>query len=591
MMKKKVTTAALAFILAGLCAAAPVSAMEPASLVFTDGNIITMNDKHGITQAVAVRGNQIVAVGTNLEIEPYIGKATKVIHLYGKTVLPGFIDAHIHPVQGALDQGKCSAEDVAQPVTAIVTKVLKECLPREGNAAPNKWIEVVGVNPSNFVATSADLDKISTKRPVILEGIDGHTVWVNSVALKLAKIGDDTPDPEGGQIERDAKGHATGFLKDAAQDSVLNVMPKLPLAQRVALSNKTFDLIRSKGITSVQDAYAGPAELEVYEAMEKSGQLRLRVRATIKSTITDDEAEFKRLASIRAHFDGHPLVRADAVKIFSDGVIEFPTQTAAMIEPYLDAEGKPTMNFGGRYFTEDVLNHYVTRLDKDGFTIHVHSIGDYTTHAALNAFQIARDINGVNDNRHQITHLQIVDPADYARFAQLKVFADMQLFWATPEEYSVDATKPFIKPELYSHMYPAASLKNAGATIVGCSDWPVDAAPGDPMPNTPLSSMQIGMTRQNPVSTSKYFGQVLNPAEAVDLNTMLEAYTINAARAMKQEQTTGSIEVGKLADLVVLGRNPITTAPAKLASIPVLFTIFDGAIVYQLNPGGVSVGH
>lgn len=582
--------AGLTFIAAGSFATAfAAAAIEPASLVFIDGNVITMNPARTIAQAVAVRGDQIVLVGTSAEVAPYIGKGTKIIHLNGKTLMPGFIDAHMHPAQSALDLGKCSADDVAQPVAAIAAHVIKDCLPKEIGAGSNKWIEVVYVNPSNFEASYTDLDKISSKRPVILAGIDGHTSWVNSVALKLSKITDATPDPVGGQIVRDAKGHATGFLKDAAQTFVQNAMPPVPLAQRVIMANRAFDLIRSKGITSVQDANAGKGEMDVYEALEKSGQLRIRLRATLKSTVTDDEAEYKRLADIRSHFAGHPLVRADAVKIFSDGVIEYPTQTAAMIQPYLDGNGKPTTNYGGRYFTEDVLNHYITRLDKDGFTIHVHSIGDYTTHAVLNAFQLARDINGANDNRHQITHLQIVDPSDYARFAPLNVFADMQLFWATPEEYSVEATKPYINAELYKHMYPAASLKKAGATIVGCSDWSVDAVPGDPMPNTPLSSMQAAITRQNAVSTSKYFGQVLNIDEALDIDTMMAAYTINAARALKQDSSTGTIEAGKLADLVVLGRNPLTTNPAKLAEIPVQFTIFNGEIVFQLSPGGVQV--
>jgi predicted amidohydrolase YtcJ len=562
-------------------ATAPETSGDSATLVFIDGNVITMNAANTIAKAVAIRGNKIIAIGSNEEMNPYISKTTKVVHLNGKTLLPGFIDAHIHPVQGALSLGKCSADDVAQPIAAIAAKVVKECLPKEVGASADKWIEVVNVNPSNFVATSADLDKISMRRPVILEGTDEHTTWLNSVALKLAKITDATPDPIGGQIERDAKGHPTGFLKDAAQELAHKVMPKLPLAQRTAMTIKAFDLIRSKGITSVQDAWAGPEEMEVYEALEKSNQLGIRVRATLKSTIVDDEAEYQRLMGIRAHFAGHPLVRADAVKIFSDGVIEFPTQTAAMIEPYLDANGKPSLNYGGRYFKEDILNNYVARLDKEGFTIHVHSIGDYTTHAALDAFEHARKVNGSNDNRHQITHLQFVEPSDYPRFAALNVFADMQLFWAQPEEYSIAATKPFIDADRFAHMYPAASLKKAGAIIAGCSDWPIDAAPGDPMPNTPLSAMQIAITRTNPTSTSKYFGQVLNADEDLDINTMLAAYTINAAKAMKQDQTTGSIEVGKLADLVVLGRNPLTTASAKLSEIPVQTTVFNGAIVYQ----------
>ena len=587
-MQAAVLFALSSMTLVGGLIAPPARAVETASLVFMDGNVLTMDDKRTVARAVAISGNSIVAVGSNQDVQPYIGTGTKVVHLYGKTLMPGFIDAHIHPIQGAENLGKCSADDVAQPITTIATKVIKECLSKEKNPSPSAWIEVINVNPSNFVASTADLDKISAKRPVVLFGTDGHTAWINSVALKLSKINDATANPSGGQIERDAQGHATGFLKDDAQEFVTAVMPKLPLAQRIALSIKALDLIRSKGITSVQDAWTGAPEMEVYEALEKSNQLRMRVRATLRSSIIDDEAEYQRLAAIRAHFEGHPLIRADAVKIFSDGVIEYPTQTAAMIAPYLDGKGNPTTNYGGRYFKTETLNNYVTRLDKDGFTVHVHSIGDYTTHAALDAFQLAKDNNGANDNRHQITHLQVIDPSDYPRFAALSVYADMQLYWANPEEYSIEAVQPYIAPELFNHMYPAGSLKKAGATIAGASDWPVDAAPGNPMPNTPLSAIQAAVTRQNTNHDSKYFGQVLNPDERVDLDTMLAAYTINAAKALKQEKTTGSIEVGKRADLVVLGRNPLTTAPDKLAEIPVQTTVFDGAILYQFNAGAVA---
>ena len=590
-MKAKTGYALLAAWVFGCVSPVFAAASEPASLVFTDGNIITMDATRTIAQAVAVRGDQIIAVGSNEEVEPYIGKATRVIHLYGKTLMPGFIDAHAHPIQGAIDLAKCSADDVAMPVASLARKILRDCVAKEGNAPLTKWIEVVKVNPTNFIAGSADLDKISNRRPVILESIDGHSSWVNSVALKLMKITDATPDPSGGKIERDAKGHATGFLKDDAQASALALIPALPLAQRVAWSVKAFDLFHSHGVTSVQDALVGPDELEVFDALLKANLLHERVRATLKSVIGEDEAEYARLAGLRAKYAGIANFRADAVKIFTDGVVEYPNQTAAMMEPYLDSNGNPTANFGGRYFTEQVLNNYVTRLDKEGYTVHVHSIGDYTTHAALNAFQAARDANGPNDNRHQITHLQLVAPQDYPRFAQYNVFTNMQLYWASPEDYSVDATKPYISADRYLHMYPAASLKKAGAVIVGSSDWDVDATPTDMMPNTPLAAMQVALTRKNTNPQSQYFGQVLNIDEALDLDTMMAAYTINAARALKQEQTTGSIEVGKLADLVVLGRNPITSPPLKLAEIPVLFTIFDGAIVYQLNPGGVSIGH
>ncbi|HEV8689774.1 MAG TPA: amidohydrolase, partial [Ideonella sp.] len=469
-----------AALLAGLAAALAgcldwdTSRPEPASLVLRGGKVRTMDAGGRVASAVAVRHGRIVVVGSDQEVRDYIGADTQVIELNGRTVLPGFIDGHVHPAMGAERLAQCSVDGVALSVDDIVAYALSDCLPNEPQPVPEgKWVEIANVNPTNFVATAADLDRISATRPVALHGIDGHTEWVNNKALQLAGITAATADPPGGQIERDAHGNPTGFLKDAAQGLVDSIIPPLSLEERVALAGQALDLLRSKGITSVQDAWASDSALAVYEAMETAGTLKMRVSASLMSDILDDEAEYQRLIGLRAKYASHPLIKADSVKIFSDGVIEYPTQTAAMIKPYLDGNGHATSNYGGRYFDPAVLNAYVARLDKEGFTIHTHSIGDYTTHAVLDALEAARAANGVKDNRHQIAHLQIVDPADFARFASLGVAANMQLFWGMPDEYSIDAVEPYILPETHRYMYPAGSLKAAGAVLVGGSDWPV----------------------------------------------------------------------------------------------------------------------
>lgn len=585
-----VAAAAAAAVLAG-CLDWDLNRPEAATLVLRGGQVRTMDASGRTATAVAVRGARIVAVGSDAEVADYIGHDTRVVELGGRTVLPGFIDSHIHPVMGAERLAQCSVDGVPLTVDDIVAYALSDCLPNEPQPVPEgKWIEIVNVNPTNFVATATDLDRISATRPVALHGIDGHTEWVNTRALALAGITSATADPPGGQIERDANGNPTGFLKDAAQGLVDSIIPPLTLEQRVALAQQALDLVRSKGITAVQDAWAGESTLEVYDALAAAGTLKMRVRAALMSDIVDDEAEYQRLLGLRAKYAAHPLIQADAVKIFSDGVIEYPTQTAAMTRPYLDANGQATANYGGRYFDQAVLNRYVARLDKEGFTIHTHSIGDFTTHAVLDALGVAKQANGTSDNRHQIAHLQIVDPADFARFKALGVVANMQLFWAQPDEYSIDAVQPYLLPETHRYMYPAGSLKAAGATLVGGSDWPVDAAPGDPMPNTPLAATQIAATRTNPFAGSPYHGQALHAEEAVPVADMIAAYTINAARALRLEAKVGSIEVGKLADLVVLDHDPIETPAAELMQIGVMQTVFNGEIVYdaaQVEAGSI----
>lgn len=209
-----------------------------ATMVMRGGTVLTMDAKRSTAQAVAIRGKTIVAVGSDDEISRYIGSNTQVIDLKGQAVLPGFIDGHIHPVNGAERLAQCSVDGVALSVAEIVAYVKESCLPTETNPAPDKWIQIANVNPADFVATAADLDQISATRPVVMHGIDGHTAWVNTVALGLAHIDANTPDPVGGQIDRDANGKPTGFLKDAAQGLVDSIIPPLSLTEKVALAKQ-----------------------------------------------------------------------------------------------------------------------------------------------------------------------------------------------------------------------------------------------------------------------------------------------------------------------------------------------------------------
>jgi len=566
----------LAAGVAGGCSSKPY---EPATLILRGGNVVTMDPGRSVAQALAVRGNVIVAVGTDREMDRWIGPSTQVVELDGQTVLPGFVDTHIHLPLGATRLGKCSMDNEALTAAEIVARA-QACIATDPGG-PSDWFEIENVNPAGLVMTRADLDQVSASRPIMAHGIDGHTAWANTPALAAAGITAATPDPVGGVIVRDAEGDPTGSLLDQAAALVTSVIPPLTAERWQALTSTALELARSKGITTVQDAWASPEVLDVYGALEQSGDLRMRVRADLMSDVVDDEAEYTRLLDLRDRFASHPLVRADGVKIFSDGVIEYPTQTAALMKPYRDLDGNVTTNYGNRYFDPAVLQAYVTRLDREGFRVNVHSIGDYTTHALLDAFEQARLVNGPADHRHQISHLQIVDPGDLARFGDLGVFANMQLFWALPDVYSIDALQPFIDPAEFDYMYPAGSLKAAGATIIGGSDWPVDALPGDPMANTALRSIFMGVTRTNPIPGDPHYGEVLLEKEQVDRDTMIAAYTINAARGIGMEDEIGSIESGKLADLVVFDQD-ITSVPIEslVFEVDVAATIFDGQYVY-----------
>lgn len=563
---------------------------QKATLVMKNGNVITMDDDNKVAQAIAIRNNVIVYVGSNKGVNRFISDATQVIDLQGETVLPGFIDAHVHPVGGSERLGLCSMDGAELSIAEIITRA-QECLQTDTGVA-GEWFKIVNVNPAHLEATKTDLDQISTSRPVLLQGIDAHTSWTNTLGLKLAGITAATPDPNGGKIYRDTNAEPTGFVTDAAQYLITAVIPPLTLAQTVEKTNQILSVMTSKGITSFQDAAASEGVLNVYEEIQKQGQLHARVRADVlptdetallNNTLKNPESVYTELKNLRKRFSNNPLIRADGVKIFSDGVIEYPTQTAAMIKPYKDESGADTTNYGGRYFDQAAMNKFIARLDREGYRINVHSIGDFTTHAILDAFEYARKLNGDTNNRHQISHLEIVDPADFSRFRKLKVLANMQLFWAIPNVYSIEALQPFIDPAAFRYIYPARSLQKAGATIISGSDWPIDIAPDDLMPNNPMTGIYSGVTRTNPLppSVELHSGETLTPEEKVNRYTMIASYTINAAKGLKMENSVGSIEEGKLADLVFFAQD-ITKMPIRdVYDLKVDKTMFNGEVVYE----------
>ncbi|WP_394836340.1 amidohydrolase [Pendulispora rubella] len=554
-----------------------VKGVEPATWILRGGAVHAMDGARTVATAIAVREEQIVAVGSDALVNTYVGANTKITELHGQMVLPGFIDAHIHSAEGSRSIGKCSLVNTANRMAEIRAAV-QACIAAESPAGGvDDWFEVFGVDPSGLVMTKADLDGMLANRPMILVGVDNHTAWLNTRGLQQAGITASTPDPVGGRIQRNAQGEPTGFLNDSALFLALAAIPPATLEQRIAQEKIALKQHNALGLTSIQDALATPEVLQLYAALEGRGELTVRVRGALASKVVDVEAEYQRLAALRAQYaTGHPRLRADAVKILADGVPEYPAQTAALLHPYLDGHGQPTTNFGAHYFDPEVLRRYVRRLDADGFSVHVHAIGDAMARAALDAFAYAREKNGISDHRHQIAHLQLLDPADFSRFAALGVIANMQLLWAIPTGNTLEGLQPYIDPTSYHFMYPAASLHKAGAVLAGGSDWPIST-------ENPLLAMENGATRTNAKT-----GAVLNADERVSIDDMLAAYTIHAAEALKQERTTGSLEVGKLADMVVLDRDLTTLAPNQIHTAAVQMTILDGRIVYDASVAPLS---
>lgn len=559
--------AALALALAPWASA--LASDAPADLILLHGRIHTQDRDRRIVQALAVRGKDIVAVGSDQLISALRGKDTRLIDLHGRVVLPGIIDAHTHPAQSAQDLGKCSLHDRLMTPESIKTEVAR-CLAQEPPDHP-LWLEVVGVNVSKLSLTRRQLDQMLPGRPLLLVDASGHTRFANSAALEAAHLDANTPDPAGGHIERDAQGRPTGTLRDTAMQIVMSAKPAPSDAFQAEQLNKALSGMRAVGITSVQDADVDEHDMQLYKRLYDEHLLLMRVRGTFGLTGTDRSAEvlIGEAIEFRKRWMIDPqYLRADAIKIFADGDIEYPSQTAALLEPYLDEAGRPTQNRGPTYYAQPHLNQIVAAADAAGFTVHVHAIGDRAVRSALDAFAYARQRNGLRDNRDQIAHLELIDPQDFARFKQLGVIANLQLLWARRGPYVVQGTLPYLGPQRARHLYAARSLLDAGALIAGGSDWGVTSF-------NPFIAMEHAVTRCESRGAEPLF-----PEQAIPLQTVVDAYTINAAVALRQEQWSGSLEPGKRADFIVLDRDIFALDPFELHDTRVLSTYLDGRQVY-----------
>jgi predicted amidohydrolase YtcJ len=530
------TLKSVCVLLALLSGCAKQPAQAPADLVILGGDIQTMEGE-GRASALAVRDGKLVYVGDDAGVKPQIGANTQVVDAKGMTVLPGLIDSHIHAAEGALGLGGCSLEDQQLTVEAA-GKVIRECLAQDQGKS---WLVVGEVNSAGFRADHKALDAIVADRPLFLWGADGHTGWVNSKGLAVAGITRSTKDPEDGRIERAASGEPTGFLVDGALGPVLASLDKPTPEQRLQALREILPRLHAAGITSYLEANTTAETVAAYAELARRHELTARVSIALSSEGKATDEEFSRLDGLRRSLADEPLLRADFIKLFADGVMEYPTQTAAMLEPYTDAKGKPTSH-GKLYLEEKAMKQFFRRADQEGFNIHVHAIGDAAVRETLNAIEAARA--GGSKRLYSIAHLQSIDPADLARFAELDTVASLQLFWALPDNYSVDALLPYIGAERQQRIYPARSLWAAGATVAGGSDWDVTSF-------NPFEAIATGMSRTNPDEPAR---GALNAKETLTLDELLHAYTINAARLVGRETEIGSIAPGKAADLIVLDR-------------------------------------
>jgi predicted amidohydrolase YtcJ len=411
------------------------------------------------------------------------------------------------------------------------------------------------------------IDAVVSDRPVILWSTDGHSAWANTKALEIAGITKDTPDPPDGRIDRDPKtGEAIGSLQEGAADLVAAKIPPPVDAKRDEALRYSIRLLNGYGITTVQDAHVEPQELKAYRRADDSGELSLRV---VASLWWEREQGLEQIDELKRLRDEYTRGRIDAgtVKIMQDGVME--NYTAVVLEPYLlpdrpDERGIPMVD-------PERLKEAVTRLDAEGFQVHFHAIGDGAIRQSLDAVEAARRANGNSGQRHHISHLELIHQDDVPRFRELGVVANFQPLWAFADTYITDLTIPFIGAERSEWLYPIGSVYRSGAVVAFGSDWSVSTA-------NPFQQIEVAVTRAAPIADQEV--SPFLPEQRIDLPAAIAAFTINAAFVNRLDDRTGSIEVGKSADLAVLDRNLFDIPVSEISDTQVLVTLFEGKAVH-----------
>jgi predicted amidohydrolase YtcJ len=527
-----------------------------ADLVLTGGSVFAP----GGAEAVAVEKGRIAAVGSAREAGAWTGPETRVVELDGRTLLPGFQDAHLHPPHGGLAASQCYLFDAHSR---------EQCLgavARYAAAHPDdEWIAGGGWSIDSFeggTPSRTDLDTVVGDRPAFLVNRDGHGGWASSRALELAGVTAATPDPPDGRIEREPSGAPQGTLHEGAMNIVERLLPPTTQAQwEEAILRAQADL-HALGITAWQDAAVTSETYPAYLALAERGVLTMRMEGNLLWERGADDGQLETLVARR---DAGTIgrLRLRGAKIFVDGVLE--NFTGALLEPYVGSD-----NTGLSMHDPEELAQIVTALDAHGFQVHMHTIGDRAVREALDATGAAQRANGTRDRRFHLAHVQLVHPDDLPRFAELGVAANVSPYWACRSDYVTVLTEPFIGPERSARMYPFGTLLRAGAPLAFGSDWTVST------PN-PLLEIEVAVTRAPPDDRG---AEPLLPGEALDLETALAAFTAGSAWVNFLDEETGTIEPGKLADLVVLDRDVLDPGAGPIGDASVVLTLVEGEAVH-----------
>lgn len=570
-------------MLAGLLTSVVMTVQAAPETIFINGKVFTADEAKPLAEAFAVEKGRILAIGDQDKVLVHKGPQTQVIDLQGKRVLPGLIDAHTHAVIGGLAALSPNLHDEQLDIATVQQRLHAWHEEMRGDAGLP--LVVFGVNPGTWKdprALGEVFDAgIWASQPLLLMGADLHTAWANQKMRALAGIDSNyirgLDSAQHHTVGVDAEGKPDGILVDAGVDLATVKLPKPDEKQLLAAGKFAVQANNRYGITAWMDpaANAGPGEalfsrppgstetgiLPAYRALADANALTAHVAALLVASPLSDAADLDNLNKVRQQFINIPNLTLPGIKIFADGVLEYPAQSAALLEEYRNS-GKQ----GEMLLTRQGLQALVNAADARGWLVHIHALGDRAVRESLDAFALARSQRN-SGMRHSITHLQLVDAKDYPRFADLNVIAVMQLHWAEMDNYLLDLVKPYVSETAFMGQYPARSLQKQGAAIAGASDWPISTA-------NPWEAMHHAMTREGPDGG-------LNPAERLDINSMLLAYTRHAAEAIGLEDSIGSLTAGKQADFIIVDRDVLNVDNEALKQTQVLATYFAGDKVYE----------
>ncbi|HWY21155.1 MAG TPA: amidohydrolase [Candidatus Acidoferrum sp.] len=535
--------------------------------IFFHAKVFTGDPQNPYAEAVAIRGDKIVAVGNLPEVTKAASAKAERIDLEGKSLFPGFIDSHSHSIDGGLTLISADASEAVHSLDELTPFVVEA--KKTGRGMRGDVLEILGL-PLEFWSHPDVLNAdFSTgayeKQDVLLRGMDGHTAWANRALLQRAGITADflkkLSAGERSYYGVDKNMQPNGFLVDAGIEKIEPLLPP-PTAERLlAAGRAALQYEYSLGITAWLDPLAREDVLQAYKLLADRGELTSQVVAFPQLFAKDPAAELSALQKTREDYKNVPNLHVSGIKVFADGVAEFPSQTAHLSKPYKNTGRNGDLLFDPKKFAE-----LCVAADKQGLIIHVHAIGDGAVKAALDGIAAARKTNGNSGLPHTLTHEQFVQPEDFPRFRELNVVSALQLFWAEASNDTIEILKPYLDPEIYRWQYPARSILDNGGIISGASDWPVSTA-------NAFFAIYQAETRKGPEG-------VLDPSQAMPREAMFYAYTRNSARALNLD-SIGTIAAGKRADLVLLDRDVLTISPEEMRDTKVVWTMVAGKVVHR----------